>query len=202
MNTKSYEKAYKIRFTEILEPFIPILESHVKEILNDLPRIDYISSRAKSINSFIEKANKKENGKPKYSDPLNQIQDQLGIRIVTFYKSDVEPIKDRILEYLAPIEKRFVVPDSEDQFGYEGLHLILLIPRSLTIGQINFANLPQFFELQIHTLFQHAWAQANHGLSYKPFTDLSKAQLRKISFTAAQAWGADNIFAELLSELN
>jgi len=42
-------------------------------------------------------------GKPKYEDPLNQIQDQVGARIVTFYASDVERIRLEVEKYFNPI---------------------------------------------------------------------------------------------------
>jgi ppGpp synthetase/RelA/SpoT-type nucleotidyltranferase len=61
--------------------------------------------------------------------------------------------------------------------------------------------LPQFFELQVKTLFQHAWSEANHDLGYKPgATPLSSSEKRQLAFTSAQAWGADHIFDELFKE--
>jgi ppGpp synthetase/RelA/SpoT-type nucleotidyltranferase len=59
----------------------------------------------------------------------------------------------------------------------------------------------QFFELQIKTLFQHAWSEAEHDLGYKPTTILTSAQKKRLAFTAAQAWGADQIFDELFREI-
>jgi len=57
------------------------------------------------------------------------------------------------------------------------------------------------FELQIKTLFQHAWAESEHDLAYKPVEDLPKDQRRRVAFVAAQAWGADHILHELVEEL-
>lgn len=57
-----------------------------------------------------------------------------------------------------------------------------------------------FFELQIKTLFQHAWSESEHDLGYKPTTTLSSDQKRRLAFTAAQAWGADQIFDELFKQ--
>jgi ppGpp synthetase/RelA/SpoT-type nucleotidyltranferase len=47
---------------------------------------------------------------------------------------------------------------------------------------------PQFFELQVKTLFQHAWSEAEHDLAYKPSEPITPHQQRQIAFTAAQAW--------------
>ena len=63
------------------------------------------------------------------------------------------------------------------------------------------SKIPQFFELQLKTLFQHAWSEAEHDLAYKPSEPLSTLQQRQIAFTAAQAWGADQIFEQLHAEL-
>lgn len=53
---------------------------------------------------------------------------------------------------------------------------------------------PKFFELQIKTLFQHAWTVADHKPGSLP---LNRDQRRQLAFTSAQAWGADRVFNQL-----
>jgi ppGpp synthetase/RelA/SpoT-type nucleotidyltranferase len=60
---------------------------------------------------------------------------------------------------------------------------------------------PPWFELQIKTLFQHAWAESGHDLGCKSPTELTRDQQRMLAFTAAQAWGADKITVELFRQL-
>jgi ppGpp synthetase/RelA/SpoT-type nucleotidyltranferase len=61
--------------------------------------------------------------------------------------------------------------------------------------------LPRFFELQVKTLFEHAWSEAEHDLGYKPGEDpLTPQQARSLAYTSAQAWGADQIFNDLFRE--
>ena len=193
---------YQQRFERVLSVLAPKLRDFIWDIVKEYPRIDRVSARAKDVNRFLSKARTLQDGKLKYSDPLNEIQDQLAARIVTFYNCDIEPMNEIINTYFASVEEKRIVPDSENEFGYEGLHHILFIPEDILTPEIDRANCPAFFELQVKTLFQHAWAEANHDLAYKPFHKLRDIQKRQIAFTAAQAWGADHIFNELFQDLS
>jgi putative GTP pyrophosphokinase len=90
---------YAARWERVLLPLANRLEVHLKGLFDGFPRIDRISVRAKNVDRFVMKAQKQENGKPKYDDPLNQIQDQIGARIVTFYTSDVECVRTEVEKY-------------------------------------------------------------------------------------------------------
>jgi ppGpp synthetase/RelA/SpoT-type nucleotidyltranferase len=198
----SLRYAYEMRRKQMLLPLADRLETHLKDVFKDCRRIDRISVRAKSVDRFVAKAEKEIEGKRKYDDPLTQIQDQLGARIVTFYKSDVEKLTMEVTKYFRHIESVQIVPDSESEFGYEGRHFILFIPRDIFNDEVKEDESITFFELQIKTLFQHAWSEAEHDLGYKPLTVLSSDQKRRLAFTAAQAWGADQIFDELCRQID
>lgn len=192
---------YAVRFERYLEPMALALEDYVKEQILDYPRIDRIVGRAKGLERFLEKAFAQVEGEPKYLDPLNDIQDQIGVRIITNYVSDLPHLREKILEYFSAAEEQMIIPDDASQFGYEGLHYILFIPDDIRDPNTPKDECPEFFELQIKTLFQHAWAEANHDLAYKSEMALAHDDKRKVAFTAAQAWGADQIFDQLVSAL-
>jgi putative GTP pyrophosphokinase len=195
------EEAYRQRHDAVLKPLASAIESYLREIFQKEPRIDRISARPKSIDRFVAKANAMVDGRPKYSEPLRQIQDQIGARIITFYRSDVDRVHAAVMRYLKAIELQDMVPESEWEFGYFGRHFILLIPSDVISSSLDRALIPQFFELQIKTLFQHAWSEANHDLGYKPgLKPLDSDAKRRLAFTSAQAWGADLIFDELFKE--
>ena len=92
-------------------------------------------------------------------------------------------------------------PAGHDEFGYFGKHLVAQVPNDvITTDQESFG--PQLFELQIKTLFQHAWAECSHDVAYKEMSGSLDTDLRrKIAYAAAQAWGADKIFEELMIAL-
>jgi putative GTP pyrophosphokinase len=189
---------YRARRDAVLTPLARRIEEQLQEYFREEPRIDRIQARAKDVGRFVAKALKQEDGKPKYDEPLHQIQDQLGVRVVTFYLSDVERVRDIITKYYRPIETKLHVPESVWEFGYFGHHFVLITPADLIDSNWDRAQIPAFFELQIKTLFQHAWSEANHDLGYKPGgRPLSADAKRRMAFTSAQAWGADQIFNEL-----
>jgi len=199
--TDLLEVAYKRRFEMVLVPLAEALGTHVSDCMKGQPRIDRITARAKDVDRFIKKAATRLDGKLKYTEPLSQIHDQLGARIVVFYKSDVEHIDAQVRKYFRAIEYQKIVPDSESEFGYFGHHLVLVLPTDVIERDMDQNLLPSFFELQIKTLFQHAWSEADHDLGYKPGEKpLTTEQNRLVAFTSAQAWGADHIFDQLFRE--
>lgn len=192
---------YRKRHSEFLVPVAKKLREYLESCLSGCSRIDRITARAKDVSRFLVKAAKRAEGKLKYTNPLNEIQDQVGARVVVFYPSDVPKVASEVKRYFRSIENHKIVPDGESEFGYIGEHFILLLPTDVTAGISDSSKAPQVFELQIKTLFQHAWAEAEHDLGYKPPRSLTTLQKRKMAFTAAQAWGADQIFNDLFKEV-
>lgn len=197
------EEEYRARYDEVLVPLSASLSELLAEHLCGCERVDRISSRPKSVNRFVAKAAKiTDRGVPKYEHPLAQIQDQIGARVTVFYKSDVESVREVLMRYLRPVESKDLVPASEWEFGYFGWHSVCLFPAELIIPDWSSEHVPNFFELQVKTLFQHAWSEANHDLGYKnEKAELTADQTRMLAFASAQAWGADRAFEELFCEL-
>jgi putative GTP pyrophosphokinase len=193
---------YWQRYDAFLRTIARNLQGLVQGHLNGLPHIDRVTARAKDPERFAEKARRpREDGSPKYQKPLTEIQDQIGARVIVFYQHDVGVVTETIRRYFQPIEQRELVPESEWEFGYVGKHFVLPLPRDVVPEGVELAQVPRFFELQIKTLFQHAWSEAEHDLGYKARKALSSDQLRRLAYTAAQAWGADRVFEELRAEL-
>jgi ppGpp synthetase/RelA/SpoT-type nucleotidyltranferase len=91
-------------------------------------------------------------------------------------------------------------PESDMEFSYFGEHYVLKIPDDVVPDGLE-DRTPEFFELQIKTLFQHAWSETSHDIGYKAPRDLNSLERRKLAFSAAQAWGADQIFKELEADI-
>lgn len=179
------------------------LEEDLRNAFSDVKHIDRINCRIKEKESFIQKASKLTKEKAlKYKNPFKEIQDFIGCRVVVYFKSDIELATEIIKRFYKTIEKQHLVPDDVMKFGYEGTHLICSIPNTMYSTGLKHLSFPDFFELQIKTLYQHAWSQSNHGLGYKPGNILSYEEERKLAFVSAQSWGADRMLLDILEHKN
>lgn len=200
--TAGLAEVYRDRYERVLRPIAERLQELLLDHFDGAKHIDRISARAKTPDRFLAKAAKLDaDGRPKYVDPLVQIQDQIGARIIVYYRIDVAPTEEIARRYLHPIELVTIVPDSVWEFGYFGRHSIMALPKDAIPDHLKAEEAPAFFELQLKTLFQHAWSEAEHDLGYKPVDQLTPEQKRLLAYTSAQAWGADDVFERLALEL-
>jgi predicted RNase H-like nuclease len=115
-----------------------------------------VDGRAKAIASFAEKANRAEGGHLLYPDPLNDIGDQLGIRVITYVRDDVEAVAALLGEQLTVRDDRDFgeLTASQGRFGYASRHLQVELE-----GRV--------VQVQLRTVLQHAWAEFEHDIRYK-----------------------------------
>lgn len=190
------EKCYDER-REVLLKIMEELHTEITTALVnfDQSHLDIIKGRVKTTDSFVTKAcSLDENNNPKYKDPLSEVEDQIGFRIVVFFRGDLEVVGELIRDYFNQKEVDRKPPKDPSSFDYEAHHYICFLPKSIRKRQ----NSPiVFFELQIKTLFQHAWAQAFHDVGYKPSAPISAEDERLMHFAAAAAWGGDEIFERM-----
>jgi predicted RNase H-like nuclease/ppGpp synthetase/RelA/SpoT-type nucleotidyltranferase len=132
--------------------------------------INYLSvaGRAKSIASFAEKASRTLDGRPLYPDPLRDIGDLLGVRVITFVAGDVEVVADLLADQLVVRDDRDLgeLTASEGRFGYASRHLqVALDPARADPG--HGALRGREVQVQLRTVLQHAWAEFEHDIRYK-----------------------------------
>jgi putative GTP pyrophosphokinase len=173
------------------------LESEVTEALNSFPHVDRIYFRVKSTPSFVEKALDPDTSPP-YSDPFVEIEDQVAGRVLFFFEGDIENAKPLLLRTFTTVEQVHKRPSRDEEFGYESHHLICNIPPHLRPpGWDARSDLPPTFELQLRTLFMHAYAEPQHDIAYKRSTDLPGDVRRELAWIAASSWGADKAYSRV-----
>lgn len=139
-----------------------------------------IESRTKSVDSFRDKLDRKG---IQYKNPLIDITDLTGIRIIFYYEDLVGKLV-RLLKKAFQIDeakssyKLFPVRKA-DQFGYFSPHLIVQPLMDEDIYKE--INLPNYqFEIQIRTVLQHAWSSISHQLQYKSQNEIPNELQRQL----------------------
>lgn len=192
--------AYEERLP-ILHELAANLERETRRQLDGMPHIDRISFRAKEVESFLDKVLERRIDPP-YEEPLIEVEDQVGGRILVFFVSDVAPAREQAERLFTPVEAVLRRPESYNVFDYESFHAIYGIPPPIKPADWGERDdLPRTFELQIRTLFQHAYAEPQHDLAYKPETPPSEDIRRELAWVAASSWGADQALERVRVEL-
>ncbi len=128
-----------------------------------------VSGRTKSVASFAEKATRSVDGVRLYADPLREIGDQLGVRVITYVRDDVAAVAELLADQVVVADDRDLGREtaSEGRFGYASRHLQITLDAARE-GQAAYAHLPgRNVQVQIRTVLQHAWAEFEHDIRYK-----------------------------------
>ncbi|HWJ08757.1 MAG TPA: DUF429 domain-containing protein [Nocardioides sp.] len=125
-----------------------------------------VTGRAKSVTSFAAKAARTEGGHPVYADPVREITDQVGVRVITYVHSDVQAVAELLADQVTLLDDRDMGREtaSEGRFGYASRHLLIQVGDAAGAGA---AGLNGVAQIQIRTVLQHAWAEFEHDIRYK-----------------------------------
>jgi putative GTP pyrophosphokinase len=133
--------------------------------------INYLSvtARAKSVASFAAKADRRMSGQLVFTDPLDQITDQLGVRVITYLHSDVTAVADLLADQLAVLDDRDMGLETaqEGRFGYASRHLLVAPDVARSTPAVYESLRGYRAQVQLRTVLQHAWAEFEHAIRYK-----------------------------------
>ncbi|KQS69259.1 DUF429 domain-containing protein [Modestobacter sp. Leaf380] len=137
--------------------------------LLDEAGINYLSvtGRAKTVASFAEKAVREVDGVRLYSDPLAEIGDAIGVRVITYVQSDVVVVAELLGDQVVVLDDRDLGSQTarEGRFGYASRHL------QIAVDPARAEEWPALrdrrVQVQVRTVLQHAWAEFEHDIRYK-----------------------------------
>jgi putative GTP pyrophosphokinase len=165
--------------------------------------VDHVYGRVKTSDHFVEKAL---SSSGRYPNPFKDVEDIIGVRILVLFQSTSKLVAETVYKRISmPVENEYRREPDPRTFGYEGYQSIHRITGDYLEG-VGSEHCPNVFELQIRTLFQHAWEEPEHELNYKNkyLGKLEGEELyhykRRVSWVAASAWGCDGILDQLIQE--
>ncbi|MDP3777993.1 GTP pyrophosphokinase family protein [Methylotenera sp.] len=193
---------------ELIRNYLGLLSKHeklceeVEYILKTKLRsaeidIALVTSRAKGLSSYCEKIERKS-----YSDPLKNITDLAGARIVFLYLSDLPKIEKIIEKEFDIVEKENKLQNNDtEKFGYGALHYLVKIKKRHTGARYDDLR-DLVCEIQVRTILQDAWSIVAHHLSYKHEADVPKSLMRKLNALSGLFETADDQFESLRTARN
>jgi ppGpp synthetase/RelA/SpoT-type nucleotidyltranferase len=154
-----------------------VVADGVREALNARGMETVVIWRAKDTLSFAKKALRKP-----YVDPMAEIGDKAGVRVIVHYLDDV-PIVEEIVRTLCDVQERKEKLEAldYDKLGYLGVHLQVQPNADLAARSGNGRVGDLQAELQIHTKAQSAWATVSHDLLYKTPWELPNRLKRDVT---------------------
>lgn len=156
-----------------VRPIYKRFAGHIHYLINaHFPRglVHTTEFRAKNLESFERKCRKlNEDGTVRYKDPLKDITDLAGVRVIVFTRAAVDSVCAGISNILNVTEMQDIGERvyNQGKFGYQSKHLLVVLgsDRKGLFENHEFADL--VCEVQVRTILQHAWAEIEHDIQYK-----------------------------------
>ena len=154
-----------------------------------------ITHRCKTLNSFLEKTQRKS-----YHDPIAEMTDFAGVRIICLYIDDLPRVEKVIAEHFEITEKIDKLTDKRtDEFGYGAIHFVVKLGK--TSSGARYDDLKDLVcEIQIRTVLQDAWAIIDHHLVYKNESNIPSFLRKKLNLLAGNFESADEEFKRIRAE--
>lgn len=182
-----------LEFKDLYDDFGEIVSSLLKSFLTSSGIPYYtIEYRSKNVDSLREKIQRKRVLGKHYSK-LDDITDLVGVRVILFFSDDVPRVRDIIKHEFADTPQQIKYETESNKrkknVGYEAEHqLVQLSARRAQLNEYKRFN-GLICEIQIKSVLQHAWAEIEHDIGYKPKlkeNDLERSEIRKLFKKNAQ----------------
>jgi ppGpp synthetase/RelA/SpoT-type nucleotidyltranferase len=185
------------------QQYAVILQEILEQAAKLYAPLAIVQTRPKTLSSFAEKAIRKAF---KYDDPVHQLTDLCGGRVITHTQDQVE----KICRF---IKENFIIDEANSldvltrlkvsEFGYRSVHYVVQLkadkfPEMAKIAQIGGRRA----EIQVRTLLQHAWADICHDRIYKSSFVVPEKWVRESARLAAVLENADGAFVGLANGID
>jgi ppGpp synthetase/RelA/SpoT-type nucleotidyltranferase len=191
-----------------VRPLHEAFANHVRDVLRQAlhghrVKVASVDARAKEVESFAAKAASRaaaDPSRPRYPDPLRDITDLAGVRVITFFPRAIEDVDRAIRAELEVLERddKGDALDREERFGYDSVHYLVRLRPDRAPLREPAAYAGMVGEVQVRTILQHAWAEIEHDIRYKSPEVIPVSIRRRFTSLAGMLEIADREFQAIL----
>lgn len=183
--TNSLIRQY-IEQKELYEEYSEVSATLIKTFLiNSHIPVYAIEQRTKGIDNLREKISRKRVQGRVYKK-ISDITDLSGVRIIVFFEDDIRRVND-ILKGEFQFRRKDLGADTQERKkllrGYVSVHSLI----TLKTSRARLSEYTRFkglvCEVQVMSVLQHAWAEIEHGIGYKPKireSELERSEIRAL----------------------
>jgi ppGpp synthetase/RelA/SpoT-type nucleotidyltranferase len=194
------EEFEKIR--PVYSEFAKLLEQILQKAVDQFGYLALVQARAKKVVSFSNKIIMKD----KYRNPLTDMTDLCGARVILHFQSHVARVCEFIKDNFEIDEANSLDLKSKlkvNEFGYRSVHYIVTPKKDTILGvpvDDKFKTLKA--EVQVRTLAEHVWADISHDRIYKTDLIIPEEWKREAARLAAILEDADRQFADMSQSID
>jgi len=178
--------------------FADTLELVLRRAADNLAPLAIVQTRSKSVSSFAEKCLRK---RARHPDPVHQLTDLCGARLIARTRSEVEDLCRFVVDHFeVDLENSLDASNRlrPTEFGYRSVHYIVAFRADVDYGvPVPDEVLGLSAEIQARTMTEHAYSDFAHDLTYKGAFELPLAWRRELAGAAANLEEVDGIFARV-----
>lgn len=186
------------------EEFAELLKIILAKAVEKIGSLAIIQVRVKDLSSFSSKIISKD----KYQDPISEMTDLCGARVIVHFQSQVEQIclfiKDKEnfnIDEANSLDAKSRLKVSE--FGYRSIHYIVTIKKdSILDVKIDEKFKGMKAEIQVRTFIEHIWADISHDRIYKTKFNIPEEWRREAARLSAILENADIMFGKMSNTID
>jgi putative GTP pyrophosphokinase len=162
-------------------------------------KVHSVQHRAKEPASFGRKAaipSESDPNSPKYPDPMKDITDLAGVRVIAHFPGTLADIDQILCEEFDVTERSDKGKElvEEERFGYQSVHYLVRVKPDRTRLAEYYDFSGAVAEVQVRTILQHAWAEIEHDIQYKSSRAIPSEIRRRFMALAGMLEIADREF--------
>ena len=183
---------YELAVKELVMKFNHLKKEHQEKDLYS--PIEEVSGRVKSINSILEKMQRKNIS---WEELEEKVEDIAGVRIICQFYEDIEKVADLIQKRsdMKVLEIKDYVTHMKES-GYRSYHMIISYATETLDGKKEIRA-----EIQIRTLAMNFWATIEHSLNYKYQGVFPEEMSERLQRAAEAAYQLDEEMSSIREEI-